>query len=67
MCEPLMPDVVAPEAHQNDRSYVLRELSGPTFHPLRKNLARWAVTQSTSELSKVGGVEWALVFPGSMS
>ena len=45
MCEPLMPDVVAPEAHQNDRSYV-RELSGPT-DPLRKNLARCAVTRSS--------------------
>ena len=57
VCETLMPDVVAPEAHQSDRSYV-RELSGPTFDSLLKNLARWAVTRRTSktniELSKLG-------------
>ena len=29
VCESLMLDVVAPEAHQNDCSYV-RELSGPS-------------------------------------
>ena len=29
VCETSMPDVMAPEAHQNDRSYV-RELSRPT-------------------------------------
>ena len=34
--EPLMPDVVAPEAHQNDRSY-LSELSGPTFGSISTN------------------------------
>ena len=43
-----MPDVVAPEGHQNDRSYV-RELNGPTFNPLRKNFAWWAVTRRTSK------------------
>ena len=37
----LMLDVVAPEAHQNDSSYV-SELSGPTFNPLHKNFAGWA-------------------------
>ena len=30
MCETLLPDIVAPEVDQNDRSFV-RELSGPTF------------------------------------
>ena len=43
------------KAHQNDRSYV-RELSGPTFDTLRKNLAWWAVTRrvsKTTELSKL--------------
>ena len=51
VCEPLMPDVVAPEVQQNDRSYI-RELSGPTFDPLHKNFARWAVTRSTEYLKK---------------
>ena len=32
----LMPDVVVPEAHQNDHSYVC-ELSGPTFDLLCNN------------------------------
>ena len=34
----LMPDVVVPEAHQNNCSYV-HELKEPTFNSLRKNLA----------------------------
>ena len=34
----LLPEVVVPEAYQNDCSYV-RELSGSTFDSLRKNLA----------------------------
>ena len=51
VCEPLMPDVVALEVQQNDRSYI-RELSGPTFDPLHKNFARWAVTRSTEYLKK---------------
>ena len=38
MCKNLMPDVVVPEAYQNDRSYVC-VLSGLTFDPLCKNLA----------------------------
>ena len=46
-----MPDVVAPETHQNNRSYV-RQLSGPTFDSLRKNLAWWAVTWRTSKNHK---------------
>ena len=56
----VMPDVVVPEAHQNDRSYV-RELSGPTLDLLRKNLAWWVVTWRTSKnhkTVKIGG--WAL-------
>ena len=59
VCETLLPDVVAPEAHQNDHSYVC-ELSGPTFDSLCKNLAWWAVTytEDLTEL-KIGG--WALV------
>ena len=44
VCETLMPDVVAPEAHQNNRSYV-----SSAFDPLRKNLAGWAVTRRTSK------------------
>ena len=57
VCKILMPDVSAAEAHQNDSSYV-SELSGPTFNPLRKNLAGWAVTRRTlrnHKLSKWGG------------
>ena len=38
MYETLRPDVVAPEAHQNDGSYV-HELSGLTYDLLHKNLA----------------------------
>ena len=39
MCETLMPDVMVPEAHQNDRSYMyVCELSGLTFNSLCKNL-----------------------------
>ena len=34
--ETLLPDVVAPDMHQNDCSYVC-ELSGPTFDYLCKN------------------------------
>ena len=35
VCETLMPNVVAPEAHQNDHGYVC-ELSGHTFESLLK-------------------------------
>ena len=38
MCETLLPNVVAPETHQNDCSYV-HQLSGPTFGSLHKNFA----------------------------
>ena len=57
VCETLMPDVVAPEAYQNDRNYV-RKVSGPTFDSPR---TWWAVTRSTSKKHKtvkIGG--WAL-------
>ena len=37
MCEPLMPDVMVPEAHPNDHSFVC-ELSEPTFDSLCKSL-----------------------------
>ena len=60
MCETLILDVMVPEAHQNDCSYV-RELSGLTFDSLRKNLAWWAITWRTSRNHKtvnIGG--WAL-------
>ena len=48
VCETMMTDVVVPEAHQNDRSYV-HELSGPTFDSLCNNLAWWVVTRRTSD------------------
>ena len=48
VCETFLPDVVAPEAHQNDRSYV-HELSGPTFDSLHKN---WIVTRRTKKSVK---------------
>ena len=64
VCETLRPDVVAPEAHQNYRSYV-RELSGPTFD------------STTQEFSMVGGytedfkshktVRWALARDNTLS
>ena len=57
VCEPLMPDVVAPEAHQYDCSYV-REFSGPTFDSLHKNLAWWLVTQRTSKNHKTVKIGW---------
>ena len=36
MCEPVMPDVVTPEAHQNDCNYV-SEFSGPIFDSICTN------------------------------
>ena len=57
MCEPLMPDVMAPEVHQYDCSYV-REFSGPTFVSLHKNLAWWLVTQRTSKNHKTVKIGW---------
>ena len=51
MCKTLMPDVMAPEARQNDHNYV-RDLGGLTFNSLCKNLAWWAVTQMISKKNK---------------
>ena len=62
MCETLMLDVMAPEAHQNVHGYI-RELSEPTFNSLCKNLAWWLITWRTSKNHKsvkMGG--WALVW-----
>ena len=50
MCKTLMPDVVVPESHQNDHSYV-RELSGPTFDSLCSSLTWWGVIY-TEDLKK---------------
>ena len=53
--------MVAPEEHQNDRSYV-RELTRPTFGSLCKNFAWWVATWRTSKKNhttvEIGG--WAL-------
>ena len=48
MSKTLMPDVMVPEAHQNNHSYVC-ELSGLTFDSLHNNLAWWAVTWRVSK------------------
>ena len=55
MCEPVMPDVVSPEVHQNNWSYVT-----PVDLPsdsLCENLAWWPITRralKTTKLSKLG-------------
>ena len=57
--KPLMPDVVAPKAHQNNRSYV--SSADLPSDSLRKILACRAVTQRTSKnhkTVKIGG--WVL-------
>ena len=60
VCGTLLLDVVAHEMHQNDHSYV-RELSGPTFGSLCKNLAWWVVTWKTSRKHKTVKIwGWAL-------
>ena len=55
--EPLMPDVAAPEAHQNDRSY-LSELSEPTFDSICTNfmVGGWLHVgpKKPTKLSKLG-------------
>ena len=56
VCKTLMLDIVVPEVHKNDRSYV--ELSRPTFDSLCNNLAWWVVTWRTSKdhkTVKIGG------------
>ena len=56
VCVTLMAVARAPEAHQNDRSYVC-ELRGLTFNPLRKKFAWWAVTRRTSKKHKAVEIE----------
>ena len=59
VCEPLMPDVVAPKAHQNNHSYV--SSADLPSDSLCKNLAWWVVTRRTSKNHKtvqIGG--WVL-------
>ena len=46
VCETLMPDVVVPEAHQNDRSCVC-ELSGPHKHKTVK-IEGWALARDNT-------------------
>ena len=56
MCEPLMPDVVVPKAHQNNRSYV--SSADLPSDSLLQNFAWWAVTQRTlknHKTVKIGG------------
>ena len=53
MCKTALLDIMAPEAHQNDRSYI-REFSGPTFDSLHKNLAWWVVTRRNHKTVKGG-------------
>ena len=54
-CEPLMPDVVVPKAHQNNCSYVSLAdlLFGFTMEEF--SLAWWAVTRGTLKNHKTGG------------
>ena len=54
MCETLLPDVVASEAHQNDCSYVC-ELSRPTLDSLRKNLHGGRLRRGPQKAAKLGG------------
>ena len=59
VCEPLMPDVMVPKAHQNNCSYV--SSADLLSDSLYKNLAWWAVTRRTlknHKTVKIGG--WAL-------
>ena len=63
VCKSLMPDVVAPKAHENNRSYVSSE--DLPLDSLHKNLAWWGVTQRNQKNHKTvktggGGVgAWA--------
>ena len=50
VCEPLMPDVMVPEVHQNNRSS-----ANLLSNSLHEKLAWWAVTRRTTKLSKLGG------------
>ena len=51
MSETLMSDVMVPEAHHNDHSYV-RELCGLTYDSQCKNLAQWTLTWTISNTIK---------------
>ena len=56
--EPWMPDVVAPKVHQNNRSYNVCELSGPTFGFTMQEFSMvgsYTETLKTTKLSKLGG------------
>ena len=56
VCEPLMPDVVVPKAHQNNRSSA--DLLSDSLH---KNLAWWAVTWRTLKNHKIVKIgRWVL-------
>ena len=55
VCETWMPDVVAPEAHQNDHSY-LSELSGPTFDSICTNF----MVDITCRTQKTNCQNWAV-------
>ena len=60
VCEPLMPNVVAPKAHQNNRSYVSSadlplELPLDSMRIRKKNLHVTQRTLKTAKLSKLAG------------
>ena len=59
VCEALLPDVMVPETHQNDCSYVC-ELSGPSFNSLHKNLAWWVVKWRTSKKNTRKCQNWGM-------
>ena len=63
VCETLMPDVVAPEVHQNDRSHV-RELSGPTFDSIQYGGWLHEGPKKNTKLSKLGG--WAFAWDNTV-
>ena len=54
LCEPLMPDVVAPKAHQSNRSYV--NLVDLPLDSLCKVFAWWAVALSKSGVGACTGM-----------
>ena len=61
VCKPLMPDVVAPKAHQNNRSYMYVSSADLPLDSLHKNLAWWVVTWRTLKNHKTVKIgEWAL-------
>ena len=68
MCanEPLMPDVMVPKAHRNNRSYVSSaDLPSDSLH---KNLAWWTVVQRTLKNHKLDCQNWGVgTCPGQYS